>query len=307
MISIQQMQYIVVLSEEQQFQRASERCFVTQPTLSMQIKKAEEQLGYLVFDRDSNPLQLTPAGNSLLPILREILSETEKIKYLSDQLKGKVKEEIRLGIIPTVASYLIPQLFGEWQSSFSDLKLSIHELKTVDVLEAMERKELDLGIIAETHMHARLRTIPLYQEEIYIYAPNVQEESINMSDLQEMHPWLLNQGNCLRTQMVHFCQLKKTVDENEWNYEGGNLPLIMEMVDRHGGYTLIPSNFPLTEIQKRGIKTIRDLNTLPAREIIALSSNRTGKMQGIEALVRSIQFTYAQSTKLKQLQVLDWK
>ena len=307
MISIQQMQYIVVLSEEQQFQRASERCFVTQPTLSMQIKKAEEQLGYLVFDRDSNPLRLTPAGIRLLPILREILSETEKIKYLSDQLKGKIKEEIRLGIIPTVASYLIPQLFGEWQSTFDELKLSIHELKTVDVLEAMERKELDLGIIAGPHMDARLRTIPLYQEEIYIYAPSVTDESIQMSDLQEMHPWLLNQGNCLRTQMVHFCQLKKTVDENEWNYEGGNLPLIMEMVDRHGGYTLIPSNFPLTEIQKRGIKTIRDLNALPAREIIALSSNRTGKMQGIEALIRSIQFTYAQSTKLKQLQVLDWK
>jgi LysR family hydrogen peroxide-inducible transcriptional activator len=307
MISIQQMQYIVVLSEEQQFQRASERCFVTQPTLSMQIKKAEEQLGYLVFDRDTNPIGLTPAGNSLLPILREILSETEKIKYLSDQLKGKVKEEIRLGIIPTVASYLIPQLFGEWQSSFDELKLSIHELKTVDVLEAMERKELDLGIIAGPHMDARLRTIPLYQEEIYIYAPSVTEASIQMSDLQEMHPWLLNQGNCLRTQMVHFCQLKKTVDENAWNYEGGNLPLIMEMVDRHGGYTLIPSNFPLTEIQKSGIKTIRDLNAAPAREIIGLSSNRSVKMQGIEALVRSIQFAYGQSVKLKQLQVLDWK
>jgi LysR family hydrogen peroxide-inducible transcriptional activator len=307
MISIQQMQYIVVLSEEQQFQRASERCFVTQPTLSMQIKKAEEQLGYLVFDRDSNPIGLTPAGNSLLPILREILSETEKIKYLSDQLKGKVKEEIRLGIIPTVASYLIPQLFGEWQSSFDELKLSIHELKTVDVLDAMERKELDMGIIAGPHMDVRLRTIPLYQEEIYIYAPNVQESTIDMSNLQEMHPWLLNQGNCLRTQMVHFCQLKKTIDENEWNYEGGNLPLIMEMVDRHGGYTLIPSNFPLTEIQKRGIKSIRDLATLPAREIIALSSNRTSKMQGIEALARSIQFAYGQTTKLKPLQVLDWK
>lgn len=306
MISIQQMQYIVVLSEEQQFQRASERCFVTQPTLSMQIKKAEEQLGYLVFDRDSNPLSLTPAGNSLLPILREILSETEKIKYLSDQLKGKVKEEIRLGIIPTVASYLIPQLFGEWQSSFDQLKLTIHELKTVDVLEAMERKELDMGIIAGPHMDARLRTIPLYQEEIYIYAPNVKETSIEMSNLQEMHPWLLNQGNCLRTQMVHFCQLKKTIDENEWNYEGGNLPLIIEMVDRHGGYTLIPSNFPLTETQKHGIKSIRDLASLPAREIIALSSNRTSKMQGIEALARSIQFAYGQSTKLKQLQVLDW-
>jgi hypothetical protein len=107
--------------------------------------------------------------------------------------------------------------------------------------------------------------------------------------------------------MVHFCQLKKTVDENEWNYEGGNLPLIIEMVDRHGGYTLIPSNFPLTELQKRGIKSIRDLASLPAREIIALSSNRTAKMQGIEALARSIQFAYGQTKKLKQLQVLDWK
>jgi LysR family hydrogen peroxide-inducible transcriptional activator len=307
MISIQQMHYIVVLSEEQQFQRASERCFVTQPTLSMQIKKAEEQLGYLVFDRDSNPLRLTPAGISLLPILREILSETEKIKYLSDRLKGKVKEEIRLGIIPTVASYLIPQLFGEWQSSFDDLKLTIHELKTIDVLEALERKELDLGIIAGPHMDSRLRTIPLFQEEIFIYAPNVKEASINMADLQEMHPWLLNQGNCLRTQIVHFCQLKKKVDENEWNYEGGNLPLIIEMVDRHGGYTLIPSNFPLTETQKQGVKTIRDLATLPAREIIALSSNRTGKMNGLEALARSIQFAYGKSKKNKQLQVLDWK
>jgi hypothetical protein len=107
--------------------------------------------------------------------------------------------------------------------------------------------------------------------------------------------------------MVHFCQLKKTIDENEWNYEGGNLPLLMEMVDRHGGYTLIPSNFPLTELQKRGIKSIRDLATLPAREIIALSANRTSKMQGIEALARSIQFAFGQTTKLKQLQVLDWK
>jgi LysR family hydrogen peroxide-inducible transcriptional activator len=307
MISIQQMQYIVVLSEEQQFQRASERCFVTQPTLSMQLKKAEEQLGYLVFDRESNPIRLTPSGEKLLPILREILSENEKIKHLSDQLKGNVKEEIRIGIIPTVASYLIPRLFGEWQKSFDALKLTIHEMKTVDVLEAMERKELDIGIIAGPHADPRLRSIPLFQEEICIYAPSVERESVSLLDLQEMHPWLLNQGNCLRTQMIHFCQLSKQKDENEWNYEGGNLPLIIEMVDRHQGYTLIPSNFPLSKVQQKGIKTISGLDLVPAREIIALCSNRSGKMNGIEALARSIQFAFGQSTQDKQLQVLDWK
>jgi len=152
-----------------------------------------------------------------------------------------------------------------------------------------------------------LRSIPLFQEEILVYAPEVCAETLTLSDLQHMHPWLLNQGNCLRTQMIHFCQLKKTLHENEWNYEGGNIPLIMEMVDRHGGYTLIPSNFPLTKIQQDGIKSIRDMSASPAREIVALCSNRTAKMQSIEALARSIQFAFGQTVKFKELQVLDWK
>lgn len=306
MISIQQMQYIVVLSEERQFQRASERCFVTQPTLSMQIKKAEEQLGYLVFDRESSPLRLTPAGEKLIPILRELLSENEKIKWLSEQMKGNVKEEIRLGIIPTVACYLIPSLFSEWQSTFDNIKLSIHEMKTTEVLEALERKEIDLGIIAGPHLDQRLRTIPLFQEEIFVYAPALSGTTVSMAELQQMHPWLLNQGNCLRTQMVHFCQLKEFTPINEWNYEGGNLPLIIEMVDRNGGYTLIPSNYSLSPTQQEGIKTISDLGAAPAREIIALCSNRSAKMQGMEALARSIQFAYG-NPKQKSLQVLDWK
>lgn len=306
MISLQQMQYIVVLSEERQFQRASERCFVTQPTLSMQIKKAEDQLGYLVFDREKSPLGLTPAGQQLVPILREILSENEKIKRLTEQLKGNLKEEIRLGIIPTVACYLIPRLFGEWQKSFHHLKLSIHEMKTTEVLEALERKEIDLGIIAGPHFDQRLRSIPIYQEEIQVYAPGISSLTLEMSDLQHMHPWLLNQGNCLRTQMVQFCQLKEFAPTNEWNYEGGNLPLIIEMVDRNGGYTLIPSNFPLTEKQREGIRTISDLEAAPAREIIALCSNRSSKMQAMEGLVRSIQFAFGNPNQ-KSLQVLDWK
>lgn len=306
MISLQQMQYIVVLSEEQQFQRASERCFVTQPTLSMQIKKAEEQLGYLVFDRESSPLRLTSAGQQLVSILRELLSENEKIKYLSEQLKGNVKEEIRLGIIPTVACYLIPALFGEWQKSFMQLKLSIHEMKTTEVLEALDRKEIDLGIIAGPHVDQRLRSIPLFKEEIQVYAPEISTSTLKMADLQHMHPWLLNQGNCLRTQMVQFCQLKEFSPTNEWNYEGGNLPLIIEMVDRNGGYTLIPSNYPLSDKQREGIRTISDLDAAPAREIIALCSNRSSKMQAMEGLVRSIQFAFGNPNQ-KSLHVLDWK
>jgi LysR family hydrogen peroxide-inducible transcriptional activator len=115
MISLQQMQYIVILSEELQFQKASDRCFVTQPTLSMQLKKAEEQLGYAIFDRSTSPLSLTDFGKQLLPILREILSENDKIKLLKDRQNNIFVEEIKIGVIPTVAHYLVPTMFEKWK------------------------------------------------------------------------------------------------------------------------------------------------------------------------------------------------
>lgn len=306
MISIQQMNYIVVLSEELLFQRASERCFVTQPTLSMQIKKAEETLGYPIFDRDSNPLQLTPSGEKLIPILREILAETDKIKMLSDQLKGQVKEEIRIGIIPTIAAYMLPDLFSTWIADFGNVKLKIRELKTTDVLEALERKELDMAIIAGPHLDSRLRTVPLYLEEIQVYCPEVPQEAIHFEQIQQKHPWLLNKGNCLRTQMLHFCQLKDDNNLQDWDYEGGNLPLLIEMVDKNGGYTLLPSNYKLKVGQNVGIKKIADLQAAPAREVIAIIPNRSMKMPHLEAMIRQIQHFYGQKKTNKNLLVLDW-
>jgi LysR family hydrogen peroxide-inducible transcriptional activator len=306
MISIQQMNYIVVLSEELLFQRASERCFVTQPTLSMQIKKAEETMGYAIFDRDSNPLQLTPSGEKLIPILREILAETDKIKLLSEQLKGQVKEEIRIGIIPTIAAYMLPDLFSTWIADFGNVKLKIRELKTTDVLDALERKELDMAIIAGPHLDPRLRTVPLYLEEIQVYCPEVQQETIHFEQIQQKHPWLLNKGNCLRTQMLHFCQLKGGDNLQDWDYEGGNLPLLIEMVDKNGGYTLVPSNYKLKAAQNVGIKNIADLHAAPAREVIAIVPNRSMKMPHLEAMIRQIQHFYGQKKTNKKLLVLDW-
>ncbi|MFM7007252.1 MAG: LysR family transcriptional regulator [Flavobacteriales bacterium] len=306
MISIQQMNYIVVLSEELLFQRASERCFVTQPTLSMQIKKAEETLGYVIFDRDSSPLQLTPSGQRLIPILREILAETDKIKWLSDQLKGKIKEEIRIGIIPTIAAYMLPDLFSTWTQNFKHLKLQIKELKTTDALDALERKELDMAIIAGPYHDPRLRNIPLYTEEIQVYCPEVKTDTITFESIQQLHPWLLNKGNCLRTQMLHFCQLKDGESSQDWDYEGGNLPLLIDMVDKNGGYTLVPANFKIQTEQLQGIKPIAELKAAPAREVIALSANRSMKMPHLEALARNIQHFYGQKKTNKNLLVLDW-
>jgi len=305
MLSIQQMQYIVALSEEQQFQKASERCFVTQPTLSMQIKKAEEELGHLIFDRSSSPLKLTNFGINLLPILREILSENEKIKLLKDKQNNQFVEEIRLGVIPTIAHFLVPSMFGIWQNELENVKLSIEELKTTELIEALERKEIDLAILAGPHYDPRLRTIPLFNEEILIYCPSIEGSEISLEELQNLHPWLLSKGNCLRTQMIHFCKLNDGVSD-AWNYQGGNIDLLTKMVDQNGGYTLVPENIDL-EGKTENLKHLTSSLGVPAREIIGLYPERSIKKESVERILREIQFKYGTNRKLEHYNLLSWK
>ena len=307
MISIQQMQYIVVLSEQRQFQRASELCFVTQPTLSMQVKKAEELLGYSIFDRSRNPLELTPYGEQLIPIIREILNETSKIDVLTQQMKGNYTEQIKIGVIPTVARYLVPEMFGIWQEKIEGIQLIIEELKTEDLLQAMDNKVLDLAILAGPFNDPKTRTIPLYTEEILVYSKDLDAPTIQTRQLMEMHPWLLSKGNCLRTQMIRFCKLKEETESDEWNYEGGNLELLIDMVDLHGGYTLVPENYTLNPERKNRLKHVNSGNqkTVPAREVIALIQHRTLKQQALDRLIREIQYRYS-TNKQNNMEVLNW-
>jgi LysR family transcriptional regulator, hydrogen peroxide-inducible genes activator len=306
MLSIQQMHYILVLSEELQFQRASERCFVTQPTLSMQVKKAEELLGHPIFDRSRNPIQLTPFGSSLLPIIREVVNESNKIDNLLERMKGNYKEVIKIGVIPTIASYLVPDMFQKWQERIGHVQLMIEELKTEELILVLERKEIDLAILAGPYNDNRLRTIPMFKEEILAYMPSCNKNEISVEELTELHPWLLSRGNCLRTQMIQFCQLKEGQEIDAWNYEGGNLELLLKMVDTNGGYSLVPEYYHLNENQRTQLKSISNgTKSVPAREIIALVPNRSLKWETIEKLIREIQFNYNRVSK-SEMHVLNW-
>ena len=307
MISIQQMQYILVLSEELHFQRASERCFVTQPTLSMQIKKAEELLGAVIFDRSANPINLTAFGLEVLEVIREILTENERLKVIKSRFKGEYKEEIRLGVIPTVSAYLIPKMFSIWKKSMGEINLTIEELTTNSLLEALERNEIDVAIFAGPHAANKYRTVPLFTEEILIYCPSLKKKEVSMYVLQQQNPWLLSKGNCLRTQMIEFCQLTDSHLFGQWNYQGGNLKLLMEMVDNEGGYTLIPENLPISEKRKKAMVQLTSKFGSPAREIVAVFPSRTIKSNGIDRIIRDVQLNYMSSGKSKKINVLGWK
>lgn len=305
MLSFQQIQYIITLSEELQFQRASDRCYVTQPTLSMQIKKAEETIGKLIFDRSYQPLELTSFGKELLPYLRDIMFEYEKMNQFVARSKGVYKEEIRIAIIPTVAGYMLPEMYQIWKDKLSNVQLVIEEMKTEDLLTAMEERKIDLGILSGPVHVSGLQVIPLYQEEIKAYFPSGKKRKITTDELREAHPWLLNHGNCLRTQMMDFCGLNEKGMKADWDYEGGNIQLLEKMVESYGGYTLVPSFY--INNKSSAYKTIESLEgEIPAREIIALVPNRKGKWEYIEQIVRTIQMQYNIKTN-KDFKLLNWK
>lgn len=309
MISIQQMQYILAVNDHRHFQRASEVCFVTQPTLSMQIKKAEDDLGFTIFDRSTNPLSLTNFGNELIIILREIINELEKIPKLTKTMSGSYIEKVRIGVIPTISAYLISDMFDKWMEALPHIQLSIQELKSEELLVALETKEIDLAILAGPIHQNNLRTIPLFREEIKVYLPSIKSESIFSKQLEDLHPWLLSKGNCLRTQMINFCGLNND-GNNEWNYEGGNLEMLLRMVDSKGGYSLIPEEYQrVLNLGNTKCKRLfsSETNEVPAREIIAVSPNKTIKWDSIEKIIRSVQLNYGKNGENKNMQILNWK
>ena len=309
MISIQQMQYLVVLSEEKQFQKASERCFVTQPTLSMQVKKAEEILGYPIFDRSANPLELTSFGEELIEICREVLYQMDKMDVLRKQMQGEYVERIRIGIIPTISAYLIPKMFPIWQAKFTNIQLQIVELKSYELLEALESKTIDLAILAGPHNDSKTRTIPLYIEEIKAYVPSYHGKRLTTEQLDNLHPWLLNKGNCLRTQMMQFCQIDEKENLDKWNYEGGSIEILLKMVNQNGGYTLVPSHYVLQPENQGNLFSIHSTRNgqSPAREVIALFSSRTYKKNLLEQLIRETQHAFPTGNSKNNFEIINWQ
>lgn len=306
MISFQQIEYILTLSEELHFQKASDRCFVSQPTLSMQLKKAEEVLGNPIFDRTKSPIELTAFGSRIVPFLRDVQIEYNRIEDFVKKESGTSKEVIRMAVIPTIASYLIPDLYQKWQLVLNDTQLIIEELKTEDLLVELENGKIDIGILSGPVSNPKWKTNILFHEEILAYYPEGKNDAVLTDDLIQIHPWLLTPGNCLRTQMMHFCSLKGKDDTEDWDYQGGNIDLLMNMVDKHGGYTLVPSNHKVTHA--KNLKTIKSvLGEVPAREIIAISNDRSLKWESLEKIIREIQLNYSNYNNSKNLQLLSWK
>ena len=306
MITFTQIQYVLALLEHKNFQRAADACFVTQPTLSMQIKKAEDEIGSQIFDRDYNPIQLTKFGERVIPYMRAIQDNVNELDVLIQKSKGLYKAEIRMGIIPTIADYLVPELYANWLEELGDVHLEIIELKSEQIIEHLEHRKIDIGIMAGPYEGNFLNEQILFNEEILIYVPSLSKDSVTEFELSQLKPWLLSEGNCLRTQMMNFCNLKEDA-KKDWSYEGGSLSLLLRMVDQQGGYTLLPSCYTkLLDISKNKVKHLEGHKA--ARQIVAIHHKRSSKITVLNKLVSGIQHANKGiRDSNEKIELLPWK
>lgn len=288
-MNIQQLEYIVALDTHRHFVKAAQSCGVSQPTLSTLITKLEEELDVTIFDRASHPIRPTALGQKLIAQAKVTLYHLSQFKEMSLTERRQNSGELRLGVIPTVAPYILPPLFKEMHQSQPQINLKVYEQQTHIIIEQIRKTELDMAILATPLDLEDILEIPLYYEKFLAYvSPQealYQEKEIQSNLMPTDHLWVLKEGHCMRNQIFNFCESKSIYSGI---YEAGSINTLVGIVDKNGGYTVIPElHLPLlTEEQK---KNVRSLSTpTPVREISLIIRQDYVRQALINSLVDSV-------------------
>lgn len=243
-MTLQQLEYIVALDTHRHFVNAAESCFVTQPTLTLQIKKLETEMGTQIFDRSKHPIEPTKTGTTIIESARQILRQVNGLKDFVNMEKDDLGGTFRIGVIPTVAPYLMPRFLKKFTDANPKVNLVIREIESEQIIHDIKNDLLDIGILATPLDENSLREMPLYNEPFLIYAaeqhPLYMKEEVKPTDLPVKGLWLLNQGHCLRNQVLSLCSQRRNAQNNNLSYESGSIETLKNLVKNHMGYTLVP-------------------------------------------------------------------
>lgn len=303
MITITQLEYIVAVERYGNFRLAAKSCFVTQPTLSMQIQKLEDELGVMIFDRSRQPISPTPIGEKIIAQSRSVLRETAAITELINREQQRVEGELRVAIIPTLAPYLLPLFLQNFTSSYPGVTLHVEESKTDDITRALRQNQLDVGILVTPLGEDLLRELPLFQEPFYVYASESSElapkKEVVEEDLKSQGLLLLTEGHCMREQMLKVCRGQAGPIEGQLQFESGSIETLCHLVENGHGYTVIPY-LAKTWLSPRSGRIIPFANPQPSREVSLVVHKSYVKETLLDALRRSIQDALPSDLKRKQ-------
>ena len=243
-MTITQLQYVLAVAEHKNFTLAAEKCFVTQPTLSMQIQKIEEELNVLIFDRSKKPIQLTAIGLKIVNQAKNIVNEAGKIKDIVEYQKGFIGGEFRLGIIPTITPTLLPMFLNNFIKKYPKVNLIIEELNTDEIILRLKNGHLDAAIAATPLEDEKIKEIVLYYEPFVAYIPSdhiaSQKKEIEISDLNLDDILLLQDGHCFRDSILNLCKNQEIATRNTFQLESGSFETLIKLADEGLGTTLLP-------------------------------------------------------------------
>lgn len=291
-MTITQLQYVLAVAEHRNFTLAAEKCFVTQPTLSMQIQKIEDELNVLIFDRSKKPIQLTDIGQKIVNQAKNIVNEADRIKDIVEQQKGFIGGEFKLGIIPTVMPTLLPMFLSNFIKKYPKVKLVIEELNTEEIITRLKNGHLDAAIAATPLAEEKIKEVVLYYEPFVAYIPenhqSFSKTEIEVSDLNVDEILLLQDGHCFRDGILNLCRTAAKADTNHFRIESGSFETLIKLADEGLGTTLLPYLHTIELNEKDRIKLRHFKEPRPAREVSLIFPKTELKIQIIDALRTTI-------------------
>ncbi|MBQ4822410.1 LysR substrate-binding domain-containing protein [Aquimarina sp. MMG016] len=308
-MTITQLKYVLAVAEHQNFTKAAEKTFVTQPTLSMQIQKLEEELDILIFDRSKKPIALTEVGNKLVQQARNIVNESERIQDIVDQQKGFIGGEFKLGVIPTVMPTLLPMFLNNFIKKYPKVKLKIEELNTESIIERLLDGHLDAAIAATPLENENIKERVLYYEPFVGYIPPShrlnQQRKIDISDLDIDDMLLLEDGHCFRDGIINLCKTQKSYEEDHFQLESGSFETLVKLANEGLGMTLLPylHTLDIKDNEKNNLHYFNEPS--PAREVSLIFNKSELKMQIIEALHSTISGVVKGAIAFQNVQIIS--
>ncbi|WP_228852108.1 hydrogen peroxide-inducible genes activator [Aegicerativicinus sediminis] len=287
-MTITQLQYVLAIAEYKNFTKAAEKCFVTQPTLSTQIQKLEDELDVLIFDRSKKPIELTEVGKKIVYQARNIVNESDRIQDIVDQQKGFIGGEFKLGIIPTVMPTLLPMFLQNFIKKYPKVHLHIQEFNTDELISQIEDGHLDAGIAATPLENDLIKERVLYYEPFVAYVPLNHPfhkiDHLEPENLESESILLLEDGHCFRDGVLNICRSLKDSNTEKFQLQSGSMETLIKLADEGLGMTLIPYLHTMDLPEKSQLKLRYFKDPSPAREVSLIFHKSELKMQIIEAL-----------------------
>jgi LysR family hydrogen peroxide-inducible transcriptional activator len=304
-MTLVQLEYIVAVDTWRHFATAAAKCSVTQPTLSMQIQKLEAELELQLFDRSKVPVIPTAEGVDIIQQARVILKEVERLGELVRERKGEMIGDLRLGILPTVAPYLLPLFLNSFLQQYPGIRLKVTELTTEAIVDRLKKHLLDAGLLATPLDDPGIFEQPLFYEEFVVYVSPAEEEVyrkryVLADDIDVRHLWLLQEGHCMRSQIMHLCELKTQMQEdNNFHYEAGSIETLKKMVETKNGLTILPE-LALQDLSAQQLKMVRHFKApVPVREVSLVTHRNFVKKRLLDALRQEILLAVPQAMQHK--------